>query len=145
MARPFKFNPEQLEQKYQEYKEWIKTQYFERPEMIKSGDRAGEVIYIKVYTPPTIVHFCHFAGLDFSSFYDYINADSDNIDEKLTKTATRIHKDIADTMQRGANAGIYNQSITARLTGLADKFEVQHSGEQNSINIQIDGSEIKLK
>ena len=145
MARPFKFTADQLMQKYEEYKEWIKTQYFERPEMIKGGERAGEVIYVKVYTPPTIVHFCHHAGIDWSSFYNYINADSDNIDDKLIQTATYIHKDIADTMQRGASAGIYNQSIVARLTKLSDSVDINHTGEQNSINIQIDGADIKLK
>jgi hypothetical protein len=54
MARPFKYTVEELKVLYQKYRKDRAKKYDSRFEPIKSGERAGEIIEIKMPKVPTI-------------------------------------------------------------------------------------------
>ena len=145
-GRPFAHTAKEIADKYNEYKEWIKTQTYERPELIKSGERAGEVINVLIKRPQTIISFCYFAEIEPKTFYNYLNAseEDDKIDKELFHIITYVSNQIKDEMIAGAGVNVYNSNIVARLVGLTDKQEVHHTGESQSVNISIDGQKLDL-
>ena len=145
-GRPFAHTAKEIKEKYAKYKEWIKTQTYERPELIKSGERAGEIITVKLKRPETIISFCHFAGIETQSFYNYLNKSVGDVenDKELFDTITHIHEQIKDEMIAGAGVNVYNPNIVARITGLTEQVNVNHSGDKQSVNITIDGTKLDL-
>ena len=141
MGRPYKFNSTTLLAKFESYKEWLKEQYFTRPELIKSGERAGEVVYIKIYSPPDILSFCLHCGIDSQTFYNYVSDEAQCEDRELFDTAMRVKQWIASEQIRGAQAGTYNPMIVARLNALKETTETSLKTETGTINIQISGVE----
>jgi len=145
MGRPFKYDAEQIKQLYNDYKEYISTQYFERPELIKSGERAGEVIYIKVYKPQTIESFCLYIDMDLKTYYNYINGNSDNIDENLIQNLMYVHTSIKDSQISGATVNVYNPMIVSRVNGLTETQQLEVTGNKlQAININVNGSDIDI-
>ena len=65
-------------------------------------------------------------------------------DKELFDTITHIHEQIKDEMIAGAGVNVYNPNIVARITGLTEQVNVNHSGEKQSVNITIDGKKLDL-
>jgi len=145
MARLFKYDPEQIDKLYQDYIQHLSNQYFERPELIKSGERAGEVIYIKVYKPQTVESFCLFIDMDLKTYYNYLNGNSDNIDEQLIQSLTRVHMSIRDSQISGATVNVYNPMIVSRVNGLTETQQLEVTGNKlQAININVNGLDIDI-
>jgi hypothetical protein len=144
MARPFKFTVDQLRTLFAEYKKYRSHQYDIRYEAIKSGERAGEVIEIKLPKVFTIASFCLYCGVSERAFYQWLQDENETIDKELLQFVTCIQDEIKDHQLSGATNNIYNSNIVARMNGLSDKQQIEHSGEQQSVNINIDGSKLDL-
>ena len=146
MARPFKFqSAEQVWSLYQNYLKDIANKPMYRNELIKSGERAGEQIPVRIDVPPNIWGFCLFADIERKTYYNYINGgEDDNIDNELIHIFTCVDDDIKQKQITGATVNLYNANIVARLNGLSDTVNLEHSGEQQTINISIGGKDIKL-
>ena len=145
MARPFKFKePDEVWNMYTQYLDNLSNQSLYRPEVIKSGELAGKIIQVEIKVPPTILGFCIFADIDKQTYYNYINADSSNIDTKLIDIFTRVDDDIKNKQITGATVNMYNGSIVARLNGLSDTMNVNNTGDQPAINISIGAKAIDL-
>ena len=150
MGRPFKFKePKEVWTLYQNYLEHLKQNPLYRNELIKSGDRAGEVISVEVPVPPNIYGFCLFAGIERKTYYNYINGqvngkEGDNFDPNLIHIFTCVDDDIKQKQLTGATVNLYNGNIVARITGLSDQVNVNHTGERQAININIDGNKLDL-
>ena len=144
MGRPYKFNSNTLLAKFESYKKWLKEQYFTRPELIKSGERAGEVVYIKIYSPPDILSFCLHCGISRECFYSYLDENSDEFNSELYDIALQVRDWIASEQIRGAQAGTYNPMIVARLNALKETTETSLKTETGTINIQISGVETEI-
>ena len=132
-GRPFKYTAEQLESKFEEYKEHIKKVKFYKPEMIKTGERQGEIVDVPVYSPPDMLSFCLFIGISFQTFNEYVNGEYREKREDLSEIFTRVHEWIKSEQLRGASAGLYNAQIVARINGLSDKQEVELTTQIQSI------------
>ena len=145
MARPFKFkHPDEVWKLYQNYLKHIANTPMYRNELIKSGERAGEQIPVRVDVPPNIWGFCLFADIDRKTYYKYLNSGEDsNIDKQLIHIFTRVDDDIKQKQIAGATVNLYNANIVARLNGLKDVQQVENTNP-DIINININGSKVDL-
>lgn len=143
MAAPFKFKPEELTEKYDKYIEWLKTQYYNKADIIRSGERAGEQINIKIDKPPTVQGFCLYAGIKTQTLYNAIKGNSDNISDELLDTYTRIYESIQDYQVGGAVAGLLNPMLVARINGITETVNVNQTSLQPVI-INVLGSPVNL-
>jgi len=115
-----------------------------RNELIKSGERAGEQIAVRVDVPPNIWGFCLFADINRQTYYKYLNGkEEDNISKELTDIFTRVDDDIKQKQITGAAVNLYNANIVARLNGLKDVQQVENTN-QDVINIIINGTKSDL-
>jgi hypothetical protein len=144
MGRPFKYTVEQLKDLYEQYKVDRAKQFDVKYDCIKSGERAGETIEIKLPKVQTIASFCHFIGITEKSFYNWINEDSYKIDKEFLQFVTRVQEDIKDFQLSGAINNVYNPNIVARMNGIKDQIDVT-STEQPNINISIGNDVMSLK
>lgn len=144
MARPFKFkDPDEVWKIYQKYLNHLKNNPMHRNELIKSGERAGEVISVEVPVPPNIWGFCLFADIDRQTYYNYVGGDSENLNKELIDIFTRVDDDIKQKQITGATVNLYNQAIVARLNGLTESIKVENATPEQ-INITIAGTKIDL-
>ena len=145
MARPFKFkDPKEVWDLYQRYLIHLSENPMYRNELIKSGERAGEQIPVRVDVPPNIWGFCLFVKIDRVTYYKYVNGGEDsNYDKELINIFTCVDDDIKQKQITGATVNLYNANIVARLNGLKDVQQVEQTNPEQ-INISIDGMKIDL-
>ena len=132
----FKFTAEQLKQQFESYLIYMQTQYFLKPDMIRSGERAGEQINLKINKPLTIISFCHFVGIDCQTYYNHVNGEYKDVRPELFDVFIHIHEAIKDEQITGAALNIYNERIVSKLNGLSDTINVQVT-EQPVVNINL--------
>lgn len=137
-GRPFKYNAKQIEDLWLKYLEFMKTQYVLKPELIKSGERAGEQVDIKIRKPLTIISFCHFIDISTVQYFNHINGEYKDNEPELFNIFTRVHESIRDEQISGATVNVYNGAIVARLNGLNETINVE-SNTQPVINISLPG------
>lgn len=145
MSRPFKFkDPDEVWKLYQNYLKYLLTTPMYRNELIKSGERAGEQIAVRVDVPPNIWGFCLFADIDRVTYYKYLNAGEDsNINKELINMFTRVDDDIKQRQITGAAVNLYNANIVSRLNGLKEVQQVEQTNN-DQIVINIAGEKIDL-
>ena len=138
---------------FDRYLEHMKTQFFEKPELIKSGERVGEVVYIKIPSPLDIFTFCDFIGINQEMFHRFINKDFDDIESEINtieeKTCissffVRVRDYIRSKQVAGGVSGIYNPMLVARINGIKDTIEQQNVGKTTDINISIAGTDVDI-
>ena len=135
-GRPFSITAEQLKKKFDEYLIYMQTQYFLKPDMIRSGERAGEQINLKINKPLTIISFCHYVGIDCQTYYNHVNGEYKDVQPELFDVFIHIHEAIKDEQITGAALNIYNERIVSKLNGLSDTINVQVT-EQPVVNINL--------
>lgn len=138
IGRPRKFTPETLAAKFEEYKAYHPTRRRYINEVIRSGERAGEIVQVPVQPPMSLISFVLFAGITFEGWDNYCKR------EEFVEVTTHIRKEIEGEQVDGAAVGQYNQNIIARLVGLADKVQMQGEGNAQ-LNISVNGKCINLK
>lgn len=143
MARPFKYTVQELKELYKKYRAKRAKEYDIRYEAIKSGERAGDIIKIKMPKVPTILSFCHFIGITEKTFFNWINAESENIDEKLLQFVTYVQEEMKDDRLSAALNNTINAQLISRLDGYKDAVQVDQTTPEQ-INITIDGTKIDL-
>jgi len=144
MARPFKFTVQELKKLYEEYKVYRSNQHDVIYDSIKSGDRAGETFERKIPKVYTIASFCHFIDTTEKTFFNWINEDSNNIDNELLQFVTRIQEEFKDDrLSKGLNGAINAQLLT-RLDGYKDSTEISTGSDNSVINIQIGTKDLSL-
>ena len=154
MANTYKYTADSLKFMFEEYKNDMQNYYYLRPELIKGGDYAGQVVNVKIPKPYSIISFCMFAEITTGTFWNYCNKDSEDFntykgDEllertKLLEVALYVKEAIQDPQVGGATAGIYNANIVARVNGIGDNVNVNNTGTKETININIDGKKVDL-
>ena len=144
MAAPFKYTVDELKVLFPQYLEHRAKEFDIRYELIKSGEQAGTVVEIKLPKVPTITSFCHFIGILEKTFFNWINEESENIDKELLHFITYVRAEIKDKQLSGAVNNVYNATITSRMNNLSDNLQIEHSGQSQAVNINIDGSKLDL-
>lgn len=162
MARPFAYSAESLQFIFDEYLEWIKSQGYYKPELIKSGDLAGTIAQVLIPKPLSVESFCLFAKIDIGTFYNYLNSKQDDKDRalkaesvkeesdeltehvKLFNASTRIRDYIRDYRIGGAECNVLNANIVSKVYGLTENINVKADVTKEVINITIDGKDLDI-
>jgi hypothetical protein len=135
--KPNSYTPEELCNKFNEYFEFMKTQTWHKTDAIKSGDMAGETIFIPIKTPLSRKSFCIFANISEDTLRNY--ASNKESYTQYFDLCTRALEIIDNNQIEGALVGIYNPNIVARLNGLTERVDNTTNGKdinnQPSINL----------
>ena len=144
MPNQCRYTATQIENLYIDYLDHLKTQGFIKPELIKSGERAGEVINVVIPKPQSVEGFCLFAGMLPQLFFDYIKGDQVSISKEVHEAFIRVNVSIKDHQVTGGLANVLNPMLAARINGIADKTENTIIAEPTTI-INIQGVELSTK
>lgn len=143
MGRPFKYTVQELKDLYKKYRAKRAKEYDSRFEPIKSGERAGEIIEIKMPKVPTILSFCHFIGITEKTFFNWINAESENIDKELLQFVTYVQEEMKDDRLSAALNNTINPQLISRLDGYKEVQQVEQTNPEQII-INVNGSKVDL-
>ena len=119
-----KYNPQELASGCQNYFEWIHENPFFKTDVIRSGNNAGQILYIPVQRPMTLSGLLVYLGIVIKTWNDYS-------ERNRHKDICAFVREIIDQNQlEGAMVGVFNPAITARRLGLVDKTEVKDTTEK---------------
>lgn len=118
-GRDFKYTPEKLWEEAVSYFEWMQHKTWKKSEPIKSGDKAGTCMDIKLQTPFSQESFCLYADISEDTFRNYLSNEEPYKD--FFGVTMRIRKIIESQQFEGATVGVFNPNIIARKLGLAEK------------------------
>lgn len=142
-------NPKKLWNFACDYFESVDLSPYKKQELLRGGDRAGEVVEIDTIMPYT------WAGLEAYLYERGIVSDLDkykhNFDNAYTEFADivrAINKVMFDQKFSGAAVGAFNANIIARELGLAERSEVDqvnvNTGTEEGIDKRIEALLDKL-
>lgn len=129
-GRPPKYTPKQWAEIMMSYLDYMEEQTWNKKEAIKGGDLAGQLVSIPTKTPLTIYGFCNFAGVSSDLYARY---KSDKGFEDYHAITTYMDGVIKQNQLEGSMVGAYNPNIVARLLGLAEKTENDHTSGGQSL------------
>jgi hypothetical protein len=137
VGRPLRFkSPEELYDKFQAYKQWAKFNPWNKIEAIKTGDRAGELIYLPIERPLTEWGFAVFCEMSRRGLIEYSTR------KQYSYTYARIKDEMSDQRISGGMAGVYEARLVARIDGIKepkDSFDDDDSSPMPiKINIQVE-------
>jgi hypothetical protein len=139
------YTAEELYKMFLEYEEWIKTQGYPKPEIVRYKDHY-EIVNVIIPKPKSLESFMLHNNIKFQTFYDILNNESDAYPIELVEMAHAIRNHIRDFQIGGATAGNFNPSIVAKVNGLSDTINVNNmGGSKDNINITINAEDLKLK
>lgn len=130
--KPKKYTPNQIKKKFIAYLEENETKTMSRVEAIKSGDKAGTTMEVKLRVPLTKKGFAMFLGITYQS---YINYGTEESYKEYFDIIKKINAFIENEQLQGASLGLYNSNIIARLQGLKEQTDVTSGG--NEIKSQV--------
>lgn len=130
-GRPLKYTPEEIEAKFWDYVDNNENRVFYKSELIKSGDRAGEIISVPVRRPLSVVGFCVYAKILKSTFYELL----ENKDKGFSDTLRTCKEYIEADQIEGAASGLLNPMIISRLNGLTEKVEANITSDKITIDL----------
>lgn len=136
-------DPDKLLSKAFEYFAWCENNPLHKKELMRSGDRKGEIVEIPVVRPFTISGMCVYCGISERTFLSYER------DEELKDAALHILDIIKHNQLEGAITGAYNSSFVVRLLNLTDSPDNFESEDQafviNVTDTQIKENLVSLK
>ena len=132
---PLKYTAEDLEKMWSDYLEQSDNSIHYKNEMIKSGERAGEIIPVPAINPLTLKSFCLFSGISEATLNSYCEAEKEKTDKDLFLIATHIRESIIDYIDKGCTNGTLVSAYGARLTGRADTLNITSESTAPVINI----------
>lgn len=112
-----KYTPQEILDRFTAYVEECRKTPFIKQTLTRKG-----VIDVKIPRPVTLIGFCSFLGIWENVFTPRI---FDKIEDKEVRGAlARVKMAIESDALSGAQAGVYNASIVARLLNLVDRQDV---------------------
>lgn len=134
--KPKKYEPEEIGQKFLDYLEYMESKTWSKKEVLKGGQRAGEIIDVPISAPLSIQSFCVYASITHQTFLNYESVESY---EKYFEVMAHIRKIIETNQIEGATVGAYNHNIIARLLGLSENVDHTTKGKEidNHVSFEI--------
>lgn len=130
MARPYKYTAEHIEQKFIEYQQYIKDNVMYKPEMIKSGERVGEIVQVPTPVMPEKREFCLFIEVDRYTFDLWLTDETKQNNNKLFDIATRVNDWIQSYQTRAGIVGLANPMLVARINNITETVNVNQPALQ---------------
>lgn len=122
---PIFYSPDDMMLKFEEYKQWADSNPVNKCEAIKSGENAGQLIYIPCQRPYTIWGFARYCKASRQGIMNYGTLECH---EEFFDIYESIVSEMTEQNVAGGMVGVYNASLTARLNGFVDKTEMEHTG-----------------
>lgn len=122
-----KYTPDALWEKAFAYFEFMQNRHWNKIEVIKGGDRAGDLIEVPIPTPMTLESFCMYAGISMCTFNKYRTSPDFEFHNEV---AEQIYSIISTQNFEGGMVGTYHAGLAARKLGLADKQDVTSGGDK---------------
>lgn len=117
--------PDEMLRLFDLYVAWCKENPWHTKEAIKSGDRCGDIIEIETERPITIVGFASYLCISKRSLSMYGSQES----YSEYHEAYQIIKDYCEEHNvSGAMCGIYKERLTARVHGISENQNINHTG-----------------
>lgn len=124
-----------------EYFQWCDKHPWQKKEAIKSGKSTGEIIDVPTSRPYTLSGLCYYLGCTETYFRQFNTEDH----KDFSSVISSIEQVIETQQLEGAIVGAFNANIISRKLGLADKQEVNNTGEMNAnITLRVVSSPIPL-
>lgn len=120
-TRPQIIEPDKMWFAFIDYMEYNSKISWGKSFPVTSGPKSGTFVDIQIPNPPTLYGFAAYTGISENEFKHM----------RITPThpcfevACGIETHIKSVQVGGAMVNIYNAAITARLTGLVDKREIE--------------------
>lgn len=116
--------PDKLLTKAYEYFAWCDQNPLNKSELMKSGERKGDIVDIPIGRPYTVVGLCVYCGISEDTLHEY------GAKDEFALAVKHICDIIRQEQIEGASLGIYNPTIISRLLGLSDKQELPPLNQQ---------------
>lgn len=113
-----KYTPKEILDRFTAYVEECRK----TPFIKQTPTKSGKVVNVEIPRPVTLIGFCSFIGIWVNVFTP---REFDKIEDKeVRETLARVRMAIESDALSGAQAGVYNASIVARLLNLVDRQDV---------------------
>jgi hypothetical protein len=122
---PIFSSPDEMMLMFEEYKQWADANPVIKTEAIKSGENAGDLIKIPLQRPYTIWGFARYCKCSRQAIQNY---GSNDIHKEFFGVYEAISTEMTEQNVAGGLNGTYNASLTARINGIVDKTETEHTG-----------------
>lgn len=122
-------NADKLLSKAFEYFAWCEDNPWLKKELMRSGDRKGEMVEVPVSRPYTIAGMCVYCGISQSTFGAYMK------DETMKSAAEHLTDIICQNQLEGAIIGAYNSSFVSHI--LADGKETNNLSSPEQYVIEV--------
>lgn len=107
------------------YFQWVEDNPLNVAEPIKSGDKAGELMYLPKARAMTLMGLAIFLGVDVRTLNNYHSNDGEY--KEFFPISTCIREIIRNQKLEGAASGLFNANIIAMELGMKDKKEISGS------------------
>jgi len=102
-------------------------------EVVKSGDNAGQLLPVPTQKPYTLKGLCIFLGITEQTFLNYEKEESY---KDFFEVFTHVRNIIENNQLEGATVGAYNANIVGRLLGLVDRVQETIIDERPVISVK---------
>ena len=127
---------------------FTKEQFFEMvahsKEMIKSGERCGEIVNVPTFAIPEKGEFCLFIDVARSTFDSWLSVECLQNNEQLHYIATRVNDYIQSYQTKSGIVGLANPMLVARINNITETLNVQSNLTLNSLPLHINNNIIDL-
>jgi len=106
-----------------EYFKATSERKWNKQELIRGGDLAGQIIGVPTDTPYTISGLCIFLGVNTKYLTHFKDSDVYKDNKDFSTIITHVEEIIETQQLEGAIVGSFNPNIIARKLGLVDKSE----------------------
>jgi len=142
MGRKRKFEtPEDMLREGLDYFEYAINNPYEKKEVVKSGNMAGQEISVKLPQPFTLRGLCLHMGITLQTFNNYAHKEENKDFFEVASTLRGICEEQA---LKGAVMGDYNANLVQRLVGLKDEVDITSNNEPVKNTIMFGGKEISF-
>lgn len=115
-----------------EYFEKCDENPWNKMEVVKTGQNAGQLLPVPTQKPYSIKALCLFIHITEQTFLNY---EKDENYKDFFEVFTHVRNIIENQQFEGATVGAYNANIIARQLGLSDKNSLELSGEVKTVQL----------
>lgn len=113
-----------------EYFDWNAKNPWYKKELLKSGDRAGELVDVPVERPLSERGLCSFIGVNTLYLNQFEKSCKEKGEEDFSKVIAHIREIIDRQQLEGAKLGVFNHNIVARELGLIERSDLTTGGDK---------------
>ena len=131
---------EELRAAFDEYFDWADNTPLFKVDICKSGLQTGQLLNIPVQRPYLIESMCNYLGISLQTFANYESKEQyQEFFEVCAYARSRIY---SQNIEYGYIGG-FDAGLVARKLGIADKKDMEMKWDNQSINISLDGKNLR--